>query len=263
MTEPTEDARVFDPWTRSLYLAWVPELRFYERRFAVLRHFADAGYLDAFRNREDRTGAMLGGHRAECEVTATSMALHVDRSADLDMVQQILGVTLDELQPDVHSVAFFAQFVVPLPGPLDYDEARQKSANAHLGPVTAAIDLVDYSVLADGRAPGGRQEYQVEYGLLIDEELPDRLTRHYGRGASAPAPSRPLASRYRGVLDGPALFADMRWLDWPMALESLTPQDVLNSWDESVDASIGIVRDIYGFVWPVENAQLDGGEVAS
>jgi hypothetical protein len=171
------------PWTQSLALTWRPELRFYEKRFDVLRALEERGELWAFRAHEDRVQARLFDRWQQMSVRQNGASLHLlSPQADPESAWAALVLAFDMIaptRPRHMSVAF--QYVADLP--LAFDDAVMRGYGSVLGRFAPkTIKVSDWAVLFDFSMdqPAGVSA-MAEFGVLRADEVPVRLARSLGR----------------------------------------------------------------------------------
>lgn len=179
------------PFTQSLTLRWIPELRFFERRYEILKTLQDRGDLWAFQAHERVVQARLFDLAHQLSIGQNSASLHLlTPDAELKRAWGTLELavqTLEPRQPSGMAVTF--QFVEPLE--TDFDAAvRQAHATTVKIPGTESIRPDDWAVLLDlklSEPEGGIG--QTEFGIVRAREVATRLRREVGRVSMAQTPS--------------------------------------------------------------------------
>ena len=167
--------------TQSIRLRWRPELRFYERRIAILKRFEEHG-LEAFSVEEDAVSIRLPNWRW---LSVTSSGLTVSMLAeddDPDDAWADIEVVYEQLQPLQFSHARVSyQHVVELP--LTFEEAIARGHDRlYRGLSTSEVTLTDWALLSDIVTVGPpAARGQVEFGIVRKHEVPARLSRLTGR----------------------------------------------------------------------------------
>jgi hypothetical protein len=167
-----------NPWTRRFRLSWPESVRYFERRFSVLRRFEDQGLLRQLRVDEDRVSVRLGdaNHVVVYGLRSLEGGL-LQPDSDQERLQAALEVIFEELQPSRllrPQISF--QWLVSLDR--DYDEARKTTAVAAWG--DAGEPLFDWSALVDGKLERPNLSYRAEFGIVDAAEAPQRLSRQAG-----------------------------------------------------------------------------------
>ena len=141
------------PTTQIIRLSWRPELRFYERRIAVLRELDDRGLLRAFR---------VGNNHVETQLTAGSNQLRFSQGGlNLLLVGEVdshaaawdaMQLVVDQIQPKRYGEAQGEfQFVLPLD--LDFEQAIERGYSRLFTGLSGG-SWWDWALLADLRLPG-------------------------------------------------------------------------------------------------------------
>lgn len=201
-------AAVAPPWTRGLSLSWRPALRFYERRFEILRTLDDAGVLAAFKVEEDEIDARLtGGH----QLSVDSDGLRLDlfgQGADPDPTWEHVEMVSARIEPkQIRSTTTRFQHVIALD--LSFADAIA-ACRERLFPMPALADVSyqDFALLVDF-AGTDDMNAQAEFGVIRAHEVPARLSRRAGRmGAPGPVAGPPWEPKDFGEV---SLFVDSRW----------------------------------------------------
>lgn len=174
------------PWTQSVTLRWRPELRFYERRFEILRHLEEQGSMWSFRVSDDLAEARLIDQFQQLSVRQDRASMHLlSPDADAEVGWDALRFAIGKVQPRApQGMASSFQYLAPLELPLAEAVARGNQGRI-LAPVDAhGVKTGDWAVLVDltvDDPPGALG--QTEFGVLADDEAPARLGRVVGRSA--------------------------------------------------------------------------------
>jgi len=162
-------------WVGSTSLRWRAELRFFEQRAGLLRHFDDQNILQAFLWNEQSVELRVGDFTTiVIEPTGMSITVGTPKkpSSECDIV---LNSTMEYLKPK--DVAM---------GPTQYkvlveidDEsvvAQRRSAELLPGSKVSESSYLDWALLVDGQSSSIEKSYQVEFGVLSPGEAEGRLS---------------------------------------------------------------------------------------
>lgn len=241
-----------NPWTETVHLLWPPELTFYEVRLTILRTLADQKLLIAYRATEqEEVGALVGDGEDELVVTPSSLSLTVSSvHRDRRSVYAALVAVLSNVRPSVAEMMFQFQFVEPIETERSSTDMASVATRNLLSDLGTNVGGTDFALLMDGYFGS---PYQVEFGIVGDNEIPDRISRAVGRMRPDKEGPRPKAWEEREV-PSVAFFADLKWLDWPIPNGGVTSEGVLQAWDECIHISSDLVHKL------VQSAIPEGGE---
>jgi hypothetical protein len=168
------------PWSQTLRVVWKPELRFFETRTDLLRTFEEETGLPAFRWTDGLIGARLGLSEA-IEIQSSGARLVVTTpDGDTSVAEAALGHAFEAIKPEnVRILGADFQFLMPLDE--NYDTARRGSAALLLGGLMPGENVLDWSALLDGLFEEAGMRYQVEFGILNNQEAPARIVRNMTR----------------------------------------------------------------------------------
>jgi hypothetical protein len=170
------------PITQSIRLRWRPLLQFYERRIAILRSLEDRGLLVAFGVGDRSIDAELPDWR-RLSVTESGLTLEMLAATDdPDAIWGIIGLVVEGIAPTVYArVRISYQHLVDLP--MTFEEAVESSYRSLYGPLgTKEVAVDDWAFLATISVQGPPQSTgTVEFGIVRDHEIPNRLNRVFGR----------------------------------------------------------------------------------
>jgi hypothetical protein len=174
------------PWTQAVFIAWRPELRFFERRHDVLRAFDDQGVLRAFQWKSDSLSARLGDHELlEIRSNGAVVTLGSPRVSP-EICRNALGTALRMLKPEhVHLHQILVQSVVPIERTAG--EAAAVSLRQLLPSLSPVARGQDWAFMFDGSSTELDATFQVEFGAISADEVVDRVTRRTGRVSPWPA----------------------------------------------------------------------------
>jgi hypothetical protein len=238
---------------------WRPELRFYERRVAILREFEDRGELRAFRVGDDFVDARLSDRGDQLTVRQDGLTLQLlAPDADATRAWQAAAVAISAVEPSRtrRMVATF-QHVVDLE--LAFADAVSLGYArlvAGLGDRIGDTHVADWALMADLRPGEGDSEPsgQVEFGIVRDAEVPYRLARRAGRvGREAPRTSHELWSP--SDFPNVALFADSMWTIEGSDAPDDVMQEALAFWDATRTRASTLVDDLISRLKTDEDAR--------
>jgi hypothetical protein len=181
---------VIVPWTQSLHLYWRPELRFYEKRIAILKQFEEQGILRAFRVEEGFVDAQLFESRDRLTVKKDGLDLQLfSPDADPERAMEALGIALSEAGPTTPRVASATfQYIVEID--LEFAEAVDRGYGRVLGDLPGGdLSFGDWAVLTDISLDEPDCSGTVEFGIIQANEAPRRLARLAGRAGEGRAQS--------------------------------------------------------------------------
>ncbi len=200
-----------EPFTQSLTLSWLPELRFFERRYEILRALQDRGDMWAFHASDTGIQARLFDLDHQLTVRQHNASLHLLAPApQADRAWDVFAFAVTAIQPrQAQTMALTFQFVEPLP--LDFDAAIRiaHSSLVHI-PGTDAIQAGDWALLVDLSVsePEGA-DGQTEFGIIKATETAPRLRRDISRVTMAEAPTM-VADQWEDAQFAPvSLFVDV------------------------------------------------------
>ena len=182
---------VIAPWTQSLHLYWRPELRFYEKRIAILKQFEEQGILRAFRVEEGFVDAQLFQSRDRLTVKKDGLDLQLfSPDADPGRAMEALGVALSEAGPtNLRVISAKFQHIVGID--LDFTEAVNRGHGRVLGDLPSKLNFGDWAVLTDVTLDEPAASGLVEFGIIRADEAPARLARLAGRAGEGRRESLP------------------------------------------------------------------------
>lgn len=219
------------PWSETVVLAWRPNLAFFERRSDFLRELEKAHTLAAFRWREDSIDIRLGARETLTVTPRGAVFGLVGVSARREVAAAVAGLTLRLLRPEA---VILDQVLVQELVPVDiaYAEARRFSAMRLLRDLMPGVVYTDWSVLLDGVSSDFGAPFQVEFGVVNDDEVPSRLARLAGHMHGPDAvPDDVWADEN---LPACALFADWRWLPRRSVGAEDSEAELVSLWDKLV-----------------------------
>lgn len=182
------------PWTQSLTLNWRAELRFYEKRYEILRHLDENASMWAFRASETLAEARLIDRWQLLSIKQNRASIHLlAPTANAEATWEALEYAVNTIRPRaLKSVAVAFQYVEPLD--LELDEAIERGHQRILTHLAVdGLHLGDWAVLVDLQLDGvSGGEGQTEFGIVTPGEVPERFSRDSGRTTFAePAPESP------------------------------------------------------------------------
>jgi hypothetical protein len=202
-------------WTQQVEVTWPACLSFYDEKLNLLHQFESEGILRAFRNRDTNIGAMLGDPDHHIAVRSDQMNIRMLSSgADLERMESAASSVFSALEPDsVAEVSVSLQYLTPLDG--EFQSLTGDSANRLLGLTDeGGMGGWDWAVLLNGEGTDPDSIFQVEFGVVQAEEIPERLARVHGQieGLDTSIPS----SHWEGQEFPPvAMFAEWQWATEP------------------------------------------------
>ncbi len=221
-------------WTQAVRVQWRPELRFFEERTQLLRELADLDLLRAFQWRDQTIGARLG-HYEVIEVGSTGALISLTSpKASPDRLHQALKVTLRRVDAkDVTAGYTTLQYLLPLT--TDGRTVQRASAEVFVPEVAPEGRGMDWAMLLDGSSVALGTAFQVEYGVLRNDEMAYRLS---GRAARQPAAvdTQGHAIDFDDLPDSAAFF-DWRWLFQERLGDGDVSEAVFRLWGAAVDES--------------------------
>lgn len=177
---------VLAPLTKSVEMAWRPQLRFYQERIAVLQALEDLRHLRAFRVHENFIEARLGDGRQYLTVRQNGLIIRVaGESLPTNQAWDIVRLATELAGSEaLRHLRIQFQHVAPLR--LSPEDAVRRGYGTILGQLgTPSADLSDWAVLADLTLPRvARASGVSEFGVVEPHELPRRLNRVVGRRAA-------------------------------------------------------------------------------
>jgi hypothetical protein len=198
-----------DAWNRTMSLEWTPSLRFYERKIQLLQGMERRGLLAAYAVQEGLVGLLVGDRAMELIVTSRSCSLRLSGSTfDRDRLFEAIGMILRTVEPmAIRATSYSSQHLAALSD--SYEEGKSRFIESFFDGRSSNIGLDDMAVLVDGQDPEHETSYQVEFGVVSADEIPDRLNRHAGRmeAQESLSPYDWSTSGFPAV----ALFVDSSW----------------------------------------------------
>lgn len=164
---------VMRPWSTRTSVNWRRTLRFYERRYEILREIEDTIGISAYRREEDLVGARLPGDGGVIELTPSSLMFQTRRAdADAEQLMTAVAMTLKAMEyPRPTEVETSMQHLEPLDD--DFPTAITRAVQAVLGGWSTVTGLADFGLLYDGVWKG--RTYQAEFGILSKEQVSLRI----------------------------------------------------------------------------------------
>ncbi len=168
-------------------------------------------------------------------VTQSSLTLDLfGQDAAVEQVWECVSLAIGEIKPTGMDGAFAFQHLVPLDMEFEAAVARGRE---RLMAMPEGTPIQDWALLI---SPSDTSS--VEFGIVRDREVADRLTRRVGRmrqGGDLVG-----AGRYVGVqFPEVAIFADSHWGD-PQDKE-LDADDIRDRWREASDRAGALIDDLY------------------
>jgi hypothetical protein len=228
-------------WTQSITAQWPPCLSFYDKKLELLHGFQDEGVLLAFKNQDGEIGALLGDRDHQIEVEPNRLSMRIlQKGGDIRRIERAARSVVTAIAPPrVAKLSVSLQYVAPLSQ--DYDEARVESSQAFLGLgepsdlrlSDSALRIWDWAVLLEGENDRDEASFQMEFGIVDAEELPERLAREVGQIELEG--SHPDADHWENEkLPEVALFADCEWTG--KMPERLPPFDgIMSLWSHAIE----------------------------
>lgn len=180
------------PWTQSVTLKWAPELRFFETRYAILRHLEENGSMWSFRTAESFVEARLADLWHQLSVTADRASMHLlAPAADPEIGWDALEHALGQVRPKrPHSMACAFQYIVGVD--YTFEEAIDRAYRSVLltSLKTPGLTIGDWAIMADLKLDELPDVVgQTEFGIIRRNEIPDRLGRSVSRISYADPPT--------------------------------------------------------------------------
>lgn len=241
------------PWSRGLALRWLPTPRIYDRRSRLVELLDEDFGVIRFRVMDSGITVVLGAG-LEISVNLESMAMHSVRAGDSELetglMCAIANVMADELHAEPTSLRFAYQHLLAWPDEAASTpgEAFAKAASAVLSPLAGRFDVLDSAILFDGARPNGGT-YQVEFGVVEEEQAPLRLGRMIGRGVGLRPTQHDviMAQSYPTI----ATFVDSTWPidlgdDRTIQLSDRLADELVESEHEANQLALGLHEQILG-----------------
>lgn len=239
------EGAVTDATIRSLQVTWRATARQYGARSAILESLEESALLRSFKMTEEGVSAGLTPH-VELLVNPAGMLLSTfGEDFAEELMQVVLGVILERVQPErCHVVARF-QHLVPIDA--DYDFVRSEVARRYLPLIAADYAIDDFAILADGKTNGGTDLFMLEFGVVSQREVPDRLAGTYSRlprhGLPAPSPRR----RWRASDFPPvSLYVESMWHSHGERLDRPQARDVTAGYEHLCGQASALVTSLWG-----------------
>lgn len=240
-------------------LGWRPTLRFFELRTTLLRELEKDDNLAAFRWTEGAVGVRLGqGEVLEVGPQGALLTL-AGPAARRDVATSALDRLIALLRPEG---VIMNQLLVQelLPVEIRYGEARRLSAVRLLRDLMPGIVYSDWSVLLDGASSAVGSTFQVEFGIVDDDEAPARLARHVGKMQDRSLVPLPEDMWYYEEIPACGLFADWRWMPQRAVGQDDCTRELVSLWEslvvEGARCTLNLLERLAGM-----GANLEGGVV--
>ena len=169
-------------WTQTLRISWSPSLDYYEGRIQFLKDLEEAGLVRAFKLSDlDRAEAHIGKSGHELVLTPTSVVIDVvGEDGDWEDCDVAVSRAVEVSRPaEFRRVAFSYQLLAPLEMPKD--AAISAATSAWFGHWTSSIVVSDHALLVDATDQDGDFQIKAEFGIVGEDEIPDRIMRGAGR----------------------------------------------------------------------------------
>lgn len=239
------------PWSTALQLNWRSTLRFFERRYEIMREVEDRFGVAAYRHDGDLVAAQLAGGLGLVELEPDG--LHVRRTSrdgDVSALREVVALALTSLElPAIrHGRAWF-KYVRPLDS--DLATAVASSMSSVLGEWRVEAGVTDFALLYDG--VWRDRDYQLEFGISTGDQIPARLAGVISRTGHRFAGMYPDL----GPLPDANLFVDISW-----PVEDLTPVQT-GSYREGIEGFFSQALQSSGEIVDLvaQTIGLDGGRV--
>lgn len=161
-------------WVGSTSLRWRAELRFFEQRAGLLRHFDDQNILQAFLWNEQSVELKVGDFTT-IVIESRGMSITVSTpkkpSSECDIV---LNSTFEYLKPKDVAMGP-TQYQVLMEIDDESVPAQRRSAELLPGSKVTESSYSDWALLVDGQSSSIAKSYQVEFGVLSPGEAEGRL----------------------------------------------------------------------------------------
>lgn len=230
-----------EPWTQSIELAWRPELGFFDDRSALLRKLESLELINQFHWSADEVVVKVQEFATlRVGVDGASIYLASPR-ASADRVRQALQVALDHVKPKgVVMVLARIRHLVPINSTAR--EAQQLSAASVLGLALSDVRPTDYALMVDGVSDLLKAPFQVEFGVISDEEGAYRFSPGSGRMGGY---SEPIPPDLEG-LPRCAAFFDWSWVvRKPMTEDGFGFESVVTTWDSLAGESARLAAELW------------------
>ncbi len=198
-------------WGATLQMTWVPTLRYWEQRDALMREVEDVFGLHSFRRRDDSTAVRLPPE-GDCTVAILEDGMLAQRfgetGTDGDLMR-VVEMALKEIDPTLVDVRMRTRHLLPLDGSF---EEEVRGAMQRMIPPIRAIGTTDFAVTADGITDDG-MPFQVNLGIVAPEEIELRMAglRQQVSSAPSPPPSMVVIEELRESASAASLFVEMDW----------------------------------------------------
>jgi len=161
--------------TAEISLSWKPNFSYYQKRSEILDEFSDKGMVDAFQWEEASVHARCGEYE-EISIWAHGATLKFGSpSVSPERADEWLRPVLNVLQPESLVLRNFA-FRLLVPIAETAEKAQQIFAARLFTGLNDDSSAFDAAALVDGRFGAENVVYQTEFGVLRQDEMPNRLT---------------------------------------------------------------------------------------
>ncbi len=230
------------PWSHTVIVQWPASFGFFDLRGRLLGNLDERGLLTAFRWSDDSVSVRMG--RTEILEMSSDRALLmvVGPEGGLSQARDALAAAIETIDPStvVLTEALF-QFLLPLD--VGNEEARRVTSHHLLGDLLPQAVLTDWAYLVDGRSHRTRGTFQVEFGVISDEEAPERVARRVGRlwqRGLAPAPQDLFEEDYPRS----SFFFDWSWSTNARFRVDEVRSDLFGLWDTLAEESEAMCKTV-------------------
>lgn len=239
------------PWSTEVSISWRTTLRFYERRYKIMRRIEDELGIAAYRHEHDSVAARLPEHAGEIELRPDGLIARrlLPEGGNPAEVKRAIEIVLTsmEVTPVVADQAAF-KHVLGLGD--DFSEVLTESLPKVLPSWASGVGLTDASILYDGVWNG--TVYQAEFGIAASGELMARLSGMVSRIAQQPLPW----PDYLEGLPGSSLFVESRWfLNYSAAADGWAA--IENVYEDALQSSNQVVDRLFEAVAPGRRGNSD------
>ncbi len=200
-------------WSDILRLGWLPELRFYEQKTALVKMLRKTLGTSMFRIDPDEVAVLVRPQLIEVEVAFNGLSIRSRKTTLGDSeAKSLLGSVINLLRPEASSHSAQFQHVLPIAG--NYAEITRQAAERVVGIHLSRLRKSDFALLFDADTESEGLRFQAEFGVVSKAELPARLSRQRGRMShgEAEGPIPPLFEDSEAPeLPEVALFVDSYW----------------------------------------------------
>lgn len=197
-------------WSHDLRLRFRGSLLFMERHYATLRKIEERWKVE-FLDVQGARSRFFIEESVEVDLSSGGVSIVSLGDSIPALVDELAALLDEDFDVKASRALTRSQCILPLDS-ADYDSTRRAAAQAWLRGVPVE-DATDSATMMDGKSSRLSSDFQVEYGVVSEAEIPLRIARAVGRMARSGGAETLLAESMisRRQLPSAAVFTDFTW----------------------------------------------------